>query len=155
MHLFPYKQETIVLPFEAKEALSLIESVTGPVSRVISREDDVLFNGTFYGDAFTISKKVNYPQNYLPLIKGRVEKTRLGSIIFLEYELFFSSRMFLGLWTVLAILIAAFLAIFPNEYEYSAISLSAGTINYIVSLMNFNKQVKESRAVLFQALNLT
>ncbi|MEL7002792.1 MAG: hypothetical protein AAFN93_08675 [Bacteroidota bacterium] len=155
MHLFPYNQETVVLPFEAGEALRLIEKVTGPISRVITKNNDFLFNGTFRDNTFTISRKVDYPQNYLPLIKGKVETTRHGSILFLEYELFFSSRMFLSLWTILSIMIAAFLVVFQNEYRYATVSLGAGIINYLVSLMNFKKQVKESRSVLFEALKLT
>lgn len=155
MYLFPYNRETIVLPFTAKEALYLIERVTRPVSRIAEKDNsEILFNGAFFGDSFKISRKVNYPQNYLPLIKGKIETTKLGSIIFLEYELFFSSRMFLGLWTVLSILIAIFLIAYPKEYQYAMISLCMGVLNYVVSLMNFNKQVKESRDVLYNVLKL-
>ena len=155
MHLFPYKRETVVLPFGTSEALRLIDKVTEPVSRVTSKDQkNYLFNGVVYDQTFKISRKVNYPQNYLPLIKGQIEETRLGSIIFLEYELFFSSRMFLGLWSVLSILIAAFLCFYPHEYTYAIISIAAGTLNYVVSLMNFKKQVKESHDALCKALEL-
>lgn len=155
MYLLPYKRETVVLPFSTTEALLLIGHVTEPVSMSPSKDDKkFLFNGMIYDKSFKISRKINYPQNFLPLIKGQVEETRLGSILFVEYELFFSSRMFLTVWSVLCILIALFFSIYPKEYMYAVIALLAGSLNYAVSWMNFNKQVKDSHAALCKALAL-
>lgn len=155
MTLLPHKRETIVLPFSAEEALFLIEQVTEPVSRVISKGNDkITFNGMIYEETFKVSKKVDYPQNYLPIIVGKIEDTKLGSIIFLEYELFFSSKMFLSLWTVLSILIGAFFFFFPKQYDYALISVGTGALNYVISLLNFNKQVKHSREELCRALQI-
>lgn len=155
MYLFPYKRETLVLPLDAREALALIDHATEPVSRVPSKGNSkFLFNGVILEDTFNISKKVNYPQNYLPIIEGRIEATGRGCIIFLKYELFFSSKMFLGLWSVLSILIGLFFFIYVEKQTYALASVGAGALNYIVSLLNFQKQVKESNKALCEALHL-
>ena len=153
--MFPNTKETVVLPIGAQEVISLLKKVTLPVSRVLDKTTEgIMFNGSFAGDTFTISRKIDYPQNYLPLIKGRVEDTGIGSIIFLEYELFFSSKMFLTFWSVLSVVASLFLLLLQGKANFAIASIGIGLINYLVTLMNFKKQVKESKNVLLSALKL-
>ncbi|UII34464.1 hypothetical protein LVD17_11655 [Fulvivirga ulvae] len=155
MTLIPHKNETLVAPITALQAISRLSFVTQPASLNESKENpDILFVGHISKSSFRISRKVNYPQNYLPIIKGRIEGSSRGCIIFIKYRLFFSSTLFFTFWTSMTFLIGLFFIIFPREYLYAAIAFSSGMANYTVTLLNFNRQVKLSRATLDKALKM-
>ncbi|MBL6449698.1 hypothetical protein JMN32_25535 [Fulvivirga sp. 29W222] len=156
MTLIPHKNETLVAPITALQALSRLSLVTQPAGLSQSHKSpDILFVGHIGKSSFRISRKVNYPQNYLPIIKGKIEGSSRGCIIFIKYRLFFSSILFFTFWTGMTMLIGLFFIFFPKEYGYAIIAFSSGVANYVVTLLNFNKQVKLSRAALDEALNMS
>ena len=156
MTLIPYKSETLVLPFRAEQVVSTIRSVTQPISLTPEKgNDQILFNGTVHPDLFRISRKIDYPQNYLPLITGKIEASSRGCIVFVKYNLFFSSFMFLSFWTLFTLLVGCFFVIHKKEYNYAAVAFGACLANYGVTILNFNKQINMSRRVLNQVLKQT
>lgn len=155
MTLVPHKNETLVAPITALQAISRLSLVTQPASLNESKENPgILFIGHIGQSSFRISRKVNYPQNYLPIIKGRIEGSSRGCIIFIKYRLFFSSTLFFTFWTSMTFLIGLFFTAFSKDYLYASIAFSSGIANYTVTLLNFNKQVKLSRAALDRALKM-
>lgn len=155
MTLIPHKNETLVAPITALQAISRLSLVTQPASLNESKENPgILFIGHIGQSSFRISRKVNYPQNYLPIIRGSIEGSSRGCIIFIKYRLFFSSTLFFTFWTSMTFLIGLFFTIFSRDYWYAAIAFSSGIANYTVTLLNFNKQVKLSRAALDKALKM-
>lgn len=156
MTLIPRKRETLISAFPARMVISRLSRVTQPALRTQSGtgRDDIRFNGHVGQSSFKISRKVNYPQNYLPLIKGSIEETSRGCIIFLSYRLFFSSLMFFMFWTVVTFLIGTFFLAYAGDYLYASIAFGSGIINYLVTVLNFNKQVKLSRKELNEVLNV-
>lgn len=155
MTLIPHKNETLVAPITALQVISRLSLVTQPASLNISKaKPGTLFVGHISTSSFRISRKVNYPQNYLPMIKGRIEGSSRGCIIFIKYRLFFSSTLFFTFWTSMTILIGLFFTLFLKEYGYAVVAFASGIANYIVTLLNFNKQVRLSRAALDEALKM-
>ncbi len=153
--LVPYRKETMVLPIPVGEALAHLSKVTRPVSRSVKKgETQFLFNGSVEQGRFTISRRVDYPNNYIPLIKAYVEDSTRGCILFLEYSLFFSSFMFLVFWSVISVLLGLFLLFYAHEINYAMVAWGAGILNYVVTLMNFRKQYTISRKLLLEALEL-
>ena len=151
----PRKRETVVLPIKTDEVLIRLAAVTRAVSLLTKKgETQYLFNGALSKGGFSISRLVDYPNNYIPLIKGRFEDSSRGCILFLRYDLFFSSMMFLVFWSALSILMSLFLFFMALENTYALISLGGGVANYMVTLLNFKKQVRQSRQLLFDALDL-
>lgn len=157
MTIIPHKRETLILPFSANEVISRLSIVTQPASFTTSKNSNshIRFVGQINHNSFKISRKINYPQNYLPIITGDIEESSRGCIIFLRYKLFFSSLMFFMFWTVMTALIGSFFLVYPKEYLYAALSFISGFINYIVTVLNFHKQVKISRQALDEALKIT
>ncbi|ELR69959.1 fumarate hydratase [Fulvivirga imtechensis AK7] len=157
MTIIPHKRETLILPFSANEVISRLSRATQPASLTAPKISDshIRFIGQISRNSFKISRKINYPQNYLPIITGDIEESSRGCIIFVKYKLFFSSLMFFMFWTIMTALIGAFFLIYPREYLYAALSFVSGAINYIVTVLNFHKQVKITREALDEVLKIT
>ncbi len=144
----------MVLPFGMNEVLVRLTSATKLINN--DQEEDVesievdqkwLFNGRIRDNTFTVSLIIKQPQNYLPLVKGNIEPTTFGSIVFLKYKLFFSTNLFLIFWTILSFLLTLFFLIAYDKYVYALLSMLFGISNYLITMANFNKQVKKTQQV--------
>ena len=158
MRLLPYFQETLVIPWSGADTHRKLRQATRPLEIGVDYPDAVerkfLFNGWVKENRFRISRKIQHPENFLPLIVGRIEGTSTGSILFIRYRLFFGSALFLVFWSIISILLCLFFLIFYQKYIYSAVSLSLGIFNYVIATKNFHLQIRSSRRVLNEALKL-
>lgn len=159
MEYLPFRSETIVLPYDAAEVKKrLIEVIRPPQNKHRQAEEEIapskyLFNGIFENDQFTISQIIKQPENFLPLISGKVEATSVGCIIFLKYRMFFSTNMFLGFWSVITFFMTLLFVIGYNNYLYATVCLGFGVVNYSIAIANFNVQIRKSKKILDQVLN--
>jgi hypothetical protein len=151
MILFPIISETLVLPFAPEVVSARLQRVTRADAEEVEPED-YRFNGIVESDKFRISRKVDAPENYLPLMAGEVEATSMGCIVFLSYRLFFGSFMFLVFWSVVTLLLGLFFLIYPREIHYALLSFGAGFTNYLLTIINFRRQRRMSREVLMRTL---
>lgn len=154
--LFPFSQETIVSSYDAEEVYRRLWSVTEPTGdeewEPDVEEEALLFNGRVEKDKFRLSRKVKKANNFLPLIRGRVEATSLGSIVFIRYRLFLWTLSFLIFWSVLTTLFALYFLVYEKIYINAAISLLVGLANYVIAVLNFRKQVRISSHALREVL---
>jgi hypothetical protein len=161
MLLLPNKNETIVLPFKATEVESHIRLFVKPVKNmgtpaIDKKPGEFYFNGWVREGRFRISKVIKIPQNFLPLISGRIEATSLGCILFLHYRLFNSTILFLSLWTAICLFVAVVFGFVLDKLAYSILALLFAFLNYFVAVKNFGLQLKRSKADferLIQSLN--
>lgn len=155
MNLSPVRKETIVSPHHQSEVINQLTLLTTPP--VLSKKDETpsaLFVGKILKDTFKISLRINSPDNFLPIIYGKVEQTSIGSIVFLKFKLFFSSLMFLIFWSSVCLLAGASLVFIAGETLYGCLAFLIGLINYAVTLTNFNRKVRHSYQVLMEALKI-
>lgn len=156
MTLFPLKSETLVLPYSAEEVEKKLWHAVFPVKAGETMPDKIdelfLFNGWVKNRKFKISRRINSPENFLPLMKGNIEETSLGSLLFVRFSLFFSSIFFLVFWSVVTLFLTFFFIYFYDVALYGAIAFFLGIGNYAVTVANFNIQVKKSREVLNKVL---
>lgn len=157
MRLLPLHQETFVLPFDGQETFRRMKQVIRPLDKNADYPEEVearfLFNGWIEENRFRISRKIRYPENFLPLMVGRIETTSVGSILFIRYRLFSSAALFLVFWTVISLLLGLFLLILQQEYLYAAVAFGLGIGNYVIATKNFHLQIRSSRETLNEALN--
>lgn len=159
MSWWPYTTKTLILPHSADEAQYLLSSVTKSpeVYRLDGKTDKIpnlyKFNGRVDEYSFSVSKKVNYPQNFIPLIKGQIEGTKKGSIVSVKFTLFFASWFLLVLGSALTLFVAGIFLFFRYDaiIGYSAFLLFL--LNYVVSIANFNIHVKDSHKLLQEVLS--
>ncbi len=156
MYLFPTEREILVLPYTKEEIFKKLWKVSKPVKSADLipdvPEQNFLFNGWVKENHFRLSRKILRPDNFLPIIDGRIEGTSKGSIIFLKYRMFFATITFLVFWSVVTLLIAFYFYLFEKIYLYAALSLLIGVMNYVIALLNFKKQVRISSRILQEAI---
>lgn len=104
-------------------------------------EDEIEFNGWFSDYSFRISKRLSHPDNFVPIVDGHIDPTSSGSILFVNFKLFFSSLLMVMLWTILSILLSIFFLFVYHEIIYASIAIVVGLVQYIVVMLNFNRQV--------------
>ncbi len=155
MHLRPHYSETIVLAYAVDEVMRLFSEATERQKEPILEDKDVdkvYFNGKINPTNFLISRKIQNPENFLPLIKGRVEPTSHGAILFLEYRLFFSTRLFLGFWTLLTVLGGSLLFFLKLNPEMGLYLISFGILQYLLCMFFFQRQVDKTRDLIYKLL---
>ena len=160
MEYLPFRSETLVLPYDASELQARLTKVIRPVRNKYQQKtgedvdsSDHLFNGVFENDEFTISRIIKQPENFLPLITGKIEATSVGCILFLKYRMFFSTNLFLGFWSVVTFLMTLLFVIGYNNYLYATVCFGFGVVNYSIAVANFNIQVRQSKKLLNKVLN--
>ncbi len=107
-------------------------------------EQDFRFNGWVEEGRFRLSRKIRRANNFLPIMSGRIEATSMGSIVFIRYRLFFSTTVFLVFWSAITLLFALYFFVYEQIYINAAVSLLLGVANYVVTIMNFKKEVRIS-----------
>ena len=156
MHLLPYRNETIILPYASKEAIARLRPITRPVDKGYAYQQDderrFLFNGTLKKGRFRLSRRILKPENFLPLLIGQLEDTSVGSLLFVQYRLFFATAMYLVFWSVVCLLLSLFFLIYHEAWLYATVSFGIGCVQYIIAVKNFNWQVRQSRQVLEKVL---
>lgn len=112
MQVWPATSEMFLSPLSEKEVIRRMKLAVKPVKyqsfQNRSLEDEIeeafLFNGKVSESGFAISKMISRPNNFLPLIKGKIEGSDKGSLIHLEFSLFPSVKYFLIFWVFLMLM---------------------------------------------------
>ena len=146
MEYLPFRSETLVLPYDASELQARLTKVIRPVRNKYQQK-------TGENDEFTISRIIKQPENFLPLITGKIEATSVGCILFLKYRMFFSTNLFLGFWSVVTFLMTLLFVMGYNNYLYATVCFGFGVVNYSIAVANFNIQVRQSKKLLNKVLN--
>ncbi|MEO1050342.1 MAG: hypothetical protein AAFX87_06940 [Bacteroidota bacterium] len=155
MNLLPAQSETLVLAISAKKVYEIIAGVTKEPSRDEPRENSdqaYQFNGTVDEEKFTLSPIIRHAQNFVPIINGVIEPTSQGSIVFIRYSLFFSSKVFLYFWSTVIFLTVIFSLFLVKRNDYALIAFLIGLFNYAFTIASFNRLVNRSKESLSNLL---
>ncbi len=157
MNLLPAHSETLVSILSKEEVLGHLIRVTREVNFLDARtqgDPKIHFNGLIGQEGFRISRVVKRGDSFLPLITGQVESTARGSIIFLNYRLFPATVFFLVFWTVVLLAFTGFYFFGQQNISYGCICLGLAILNYVLCVIFFQRQVKASRSVFHELINL-
>lgn len=151
---FPVKQETLVLPYGLPEAEARLQMALEPPDDnwglPYPSQPQAPFTGRISGPNFRISRSIRRPESFLPLLKGHLEATRHGSLLFIRYQLFPSTLGYLLFWTVVSLGLAVLFFGSAQNYLYGSIAGLLAGAQYLIALKNFLLQVKRSRQALQQ-----
>ncbi|HNP06377.1 MAG TPA: hypothetical protein PKN99_02065 [Cyclobacteriaceae bacterium] len=153
MTFLPYHYETFVLTQPSLEAIQKIHKVT--TTKVLLQNQEgaqYRFSGWVQENRFRISLKISKPNNYIPLVVGKIETTSSGCLVFVSYKLFPVTKMFLIFWS-LFITLAGILA----SYQYQSLLYAVGSLLILVIIhwvtwSNFKIQLKLTRQTLLEVL---
>ncbi|WP_209331298.1 hypothetical protein [Lunatimonas salinarum] len=158
MNWFPTHSEVLVSTLASTEITRRIASVTKKVNFLepsfSEKQVATFFNGNVSDRAFSISKVITRADSFLPLLRGRIESSPHGSIIFIEYNLFPGSRFFLGFWSVASMLLTLFFSGIQGDHTLAVVCLVAGLGNWLFSWSNFSRKVEDSKQTLHRLLDL-
>lgn len=157
MPFFPKQSEVLVSSLTKQEVLEKLNQVTKDPNFLdyeTRQKDHYQFNGTLKKDGFRISLVITKADSFLPLIKGKLDDTPSGSILFLEYSLFPGSVFFLGFWSVVTLLLFFFFGFMVEKPGFALISLVIGIGNYIFAWNHFKRKIKTSQKIFLELLNL-
>jgi len=152
INLLPSHDETLVLPFSAEEVFNRFSRVTSNDIASV-RDKTILFSGWVKEDRFRISLKINRPNNYIPLAKGKIESTSSGCIIFIDYQLFPTTKLFVTFWLLLTCLFAIAIGFQYSSYWYFLGGLAIAISIYLITRSNFQIQLKITRQALLRVLD--
>lgn len=149
--LLPSHDETLVLPLSAQEVFNRLSKVTRN-DLGAAREKTILFSGWIKEDRFRTSLKISRPNTYVALIKGRIEPTSSGCLIFLDYQLFPTTKLFVTFWLLFTCLIAVVIGFQYASGWYWLGGLVIDVCIYVITWSNFNIQLKIARDILLKIL---
>lgn len=149
--LLPSHDEILVLPLTAEEVFTKFLLVTRNDLAAI-QDKSILFSGWVKQDRFRISVKVNRPNNFLALIKGRIESTSSGSLVFLDYQLFPTTRLLITFWLLFTLLFTAIVSFqFSSAlYLFGGLAIVVGI--YLITWSNFKIQLNIAREILLTVI---
>lgn len=157
MNLLPFHSETLVSALSKEEVLGHLIRVTREVNFLDIRtqtDPKIRFNGMIGQEGFRISRAIKKGDTFIPLITGEVESTPRGSIIFIRYRLFPSAVFFLAFWSVVLLAFAGFYFGVQGSWEKGGICIALALVNYALGIFFFHRQVKVSREVFHDLINL-
>lgn len=157
MNLFPFVSETLVSGHSKDDILQKLSLATDSIDymdRRFQADNGAVFHGKITNKGFIVSKIIQKANTFLPLLSGKIEQTPRGSIIFLKYRLFPGAVFFLIFWSVILIGFAFFLLGISGEIFWGIGCLGAAILNYLLTLVFFNRQLKDSRKSFFDVIGL-
>ena len=141
--IFPAITETLVLPLDAGE-------VERRIGEGIKNEK---FNGGVYPGSFSLSARLVRPPQFQPIVRGRIESSSRGTLVFLRYELLPATRMLLIFVSVL-LLAGAVGAIFAGaDPLYTLFAIAMIIVFRAVALTNIRLHRDPVRRNLLEILS--
>ena len=153
MNWLPFGRETLVSALSKEEVLDRLAAVTRGTRREGLPEIRPLFNGSVEEDGFRLSRVIEKGDNFLPLLLGKVEDTPRGSIIFVRYQLFATTRFFLWFWTLALLAFSLFFLLVTNQFLQGGACLFLSGVNYALAVFFFHRQLVPSKKLFQEVIN--
>lgn len=145
--LLPEKNITLVLPYASQKVedailkKTLSADITIP-QRIEDPNEGFWFRGDIEEKKFVLSIKNDSFHSYTPMIKGSIESTSNGSIVFLQYKLFKTTKLFMLIWSALTLFLTLLFSFGIPETHLALTCIALLIANHIVATVSFQKQVK-------------
>ncbi|GGF34627.1 hypothetical protein [Echinicola rosea] len=154
----PHHSEVLVSSMTCEEVISRLDHVTRDVDYLSDplsgHAKECLFNGKINEASFRLSMAVRKADSFLPLIKGKLESTRTGCIIFLDYQLFPGSSFFMMFWSIVTLAMGMFFLFGEEQPAFAMISFAVGVGNVVFAWSHFKRKVKHSQEIFHKMLSL-
>jgi len=151
MTFFPQEEHAIV---SKRDQLSIISRLKDRTNLQKKHDPNpiYLFKGRIASASFSISGNVNYPNNFLPQIKGKMIPSTKGTLIQVRYQLFLNTRLFLLFISVLLVFLSLFFLL-RRELNMALISSLALLLQFVFIHLYFRKQVAFYHKLFIETIN--
>ncbi len=152
INLLPEVSETLVIALEWDEVLRRLAEVTANRMADVGRPTKVLA-GWVKDDRFQLIIRQRRPNSFAPMAEGKMDPTSTGCLIFLRYRLLPMTRVYLVLWTIIAVISGVVLTIYLNNIFISLASLGIIALIHGIAWANFQIHQKPLREIIFKVLS--
>ena len=153
--LLPSHSETIVTTLPAEEIAVLFQRVTAETvewDQEFKLPQGKIFYGYVLQNHFQIAARNMRLLSFNPLVHGKIDATKKGSILFLHYQLFILTRILVLFWTVFLVIASILLFAYRDDLWYGSGTLLLLIIIHLVVRANFHLQVKPTQQAISSLL---
>jgi hypothetical protein len=148
--IFPQETETLVLSHDWDEISNRVASALD--KPFINDGIPKVIQGRVKDDTFQLSIRVRRQQFFMPLVRGLIEPTSKGCLVFLRYSLFPGMKVMLTFWTLFLPVISI-----PLVYQYKNYWIMGGFIIFaalmhVIAWANFRLHLQSTKAIVHQLL---
>ena len=151
MTLLPEESETIVVAHDGDEVMLRINQVISPQVVEPGIQPKIL-TGWVKGDRFQLIIRQRRMNSFMPVAEGTIAPTSNGCLIFLKYRLMPFTRLYLLLWSVIALFSGAFLAIYSSNILIGLGTLAIIGVIHAVAWANFRIHMRPLHDIIFKIL---
>ena len=151
MTLLPEESETMVVSHSWDEVLLRINQIISP--QVIEPgSQPSLLTGWLKDDRFQLIVRQRRINSFVPVAGGTIAPTSNGCVIFLRYRLMPFTRLYLLLWSVIALISGGFLAVYSSNILVGLGTLAIIGVIHAVAWANFRIHMKPLHDIIFKVL---
>jgi hypothetical protein len=140
--ILPALTETLVLPISADDV----------EQRISTGIKDKLFVGVSSRGHFSLSPYLFRPPQFQPILKGTIEGSSRGSVVFLRYELYPATKLLIILVSIILLSAAAVSIAMKANIFYTISALAAIFVIHAVAITNIRLHRDPVRKNLLEVL---
>jgi hypothetical protein len=111
-----------------------------------------LLTGWVKDDRFQLIIRQRRTNGFVPVVEGTIAPTSNGCVIFLRYRLMPFTRLYLLLWTVIALVSGGFMAIYSTNILIGLGTLAIIAVIHAVAWANFRIHMRPLHDIIFKVL---
>lgn len=111
-----------------------------------------LLTGWVKDDRFQLIVRQRRINSFVPVAEGTIAPTSNGCVIFLRYRLMPFTRLYLLLWTAIALVSGGFLAVYSGNILIGLATLAIIGIIHAVAWANFRIHLRPLHDIIFKVL---
>lgn len=152
--ILPHASRTLVTILQAEEVFDRMRRAT--TRQLLTQNlapEQVRFTGVVQPERFSIAMRVNRPNSFLPIVRGRIEATQSGCLIFMKAALFPATRVYMVFW-LLFVVAAGLIA--ARQYDSPfvlAVAVALDLVILWIAWSNFRIQFRLTMQALDTVLN--
>jgi hypothetical protein len=147
----PEASETLVVAHDWSIVLQRLNEVTSQQPRQSARGVHILA-GWVKDDKFQLIIRQRRPNSFMPVVEGRIDPTQTGCLVFLRYRLMPFTRLYLILWTIIALISGILLAVYYYNLLLAAAAIIIISVIHLVAWANFRIHQRPLRDIIFNVL---
>lgn len=151
MTLLPEESETLIVAHDWNEVLHRLNAVTSPQILKPGARPTIL-SGWIKDDRFQLIVRQRRLNSFMPVAEGTIDPTANGCLIFLRYRLMPFTRVYLMLWTVIALASGISLTIHYNNVFVGLASIAIIALMHGVAWANFKMHMRPLHDIIFKVL---
>ena len=151
INLLPQTSETLVVVHDWDVVLQRLSDITTP-QLGDSRRSPKILAGWIKDDRFQLIVRQRRLNSFMPVVEGKIDPTSTGCLIFLKYRLMPMTRMYLVLWSAIALLSGIFMAVYYKNFLIAIGAAGIVTLIHAIAWANFKIHYKPLHEIIFKAL---